>query len=224
MIDTLLKVMQARKCVRNFKSDPVSEEHIEKILEAGRLAPSGANTQPWEFVVVTDEKLRKEIDNIFSESREACKIFDEFPFSGAGSNIRTAPAMIVICGDPRFQEAYPYDSHQDVIYTMGLASAIEHMHLAAAALGLGSCWCTVRQSVDRKLKRLLNVPPVYDIFEIVLIGFPKAETRGTSKRELASLVHRDMFDASKCRSEEEIRKLCEHQRPSANVYSPGRRR
>ena len=222
MIDKLLKVMRERNCVRNFKPDPVPEEYIDNILEAGRLAPSGANTQPWEFLVVTDEILRKEIANVFIERREACKKLDDFPFA-TSNNVKTAQAMIVVCGDPRFKEAYPYDSHQDGIYIMGLASAIEHMHLAATAMGLGSCWCTVSPSVDRKLKKLLNVPPVYDIFEIVLVGFPKGETRGTARRELEYIVHRNRFEASKCRSEEEIRKVCDHQRPSGDVYSAGRR-
>lgn len=221
MIDQLLEVMRQRRCVRKFTPDAVPDEYIEKILEAGRLAPSGANTQPWEFVVVKDGAARKEIDAIFTNSREACKIIDSFPFA-EGSNVRTAAAMIVVCGDPRFKEAYPYDSHQEGIYIMGLASAIEHMHLAATALGLGSCWCTVRQSADRKLKKLLNIPEVFDIFEIVLLGFPAVEVRATARRELKDLVHYERFDPSKCRREKEIAQLCHHDRPSANVYSPGR--
>ena len=178
MIEQLLEIMRKRKCVRRFKPDPVPDDYIEKVLEAGRLAPSGANAQPWEFLVVKDEKTRREIEAIFTAAREAAKMTDDFP-SGDGTNVRTAQAMIVVCGDPRFNEAYPYDSHSHEIYIMSLANVIEHMHLAATALGLGSCWCTVRRSVDKKLKGLFNIAEPFDIHELVLLGFPEGEPKGT---------------------------------------------
>src|SRR6184192_1030159 len=65
--DMLLKLVKTRHSVRKFKPDPIPDDTIEKILEVARWAMSGANSQPWEFIVVTDPKIKKELRDAYSE-------------------------------------------------------------------------------------------------------------------------------------------------------------
>src|SRR3990170_3988930 len=105
--DEFLKVIRSRRSIRNFKPDPVPDEDIEKILEAGRWAMSGANGQPWEYVVVKDAKLRKKVVDIYEESRYRTHLMEstrsaELRHPGATHSpeqfirFRNAPVIIVV--------------------------------------------------------------------------------------------------------------------------------
>jgi nitroreductase len=124
---TFVELVQERRSVRKFKPDPLPEGAVEKILEAGRWAMSGANAQPWEYIVVTDPAVKKELFRVYMDEVDSDFIFwmeqmrvDEFrhpAFHLTGTpeeqirEIKTrpgwaeAPALIVIVGDGRRQWA-----------------------------------------------------------------------------------------------------------------------
>ena len=154
-----LKLVQTRRSIRSFKTDPVPDEYVERIIEAARWAPSGANSQPWEFVIVKDKETKDRIADLVAEqgpySRKVELTREEdVRFPGMQGPVRepgykNAPVFILLCGDPRTKEAYPLltmltrgDSH----FTSGLASAFLYMTLAATALGLGSQWVSATGS------------------------------------------------------------------------------
>lgn len=218
MIEQYLELLKRRRTIRRFKPDPVPQEYLEKVLDAGRLAPSGANSQPWDFLVVREEKLREQISELFARHHEASKQVDSFPFTGTG-NTKSAPVIIVICADSRFKRAYPFTGRPDTTYVISVAAAVEHMHLAAAALGLASSWRSVGLPVEQGLKKLLNIPDFYDIFELIPLGFPDIEPRACYRRPLEEMVHYDRFNPALVRSDEEVRRLCDHNRARADIYS-----
>lgn len=218
MIDQYLSLLRKRRTIRRFKPDPVPQEYVEKILEAGRLAPSGANSQPWDFLVVKDQKLREQITDLFARHHEASKKLDSFPFPGTG-NTRSAPVIIVVCGDPRFKRAYPFTGRPENTYVISVAAAIQQMHLAATALGLASSWRSVGLPVQQALKKLLDIPNFYDVFELIPLGFPDAQPRACYRRPLEEMAHYERFDPARVRSDEEVRKLCDHNRPRADIYA-----
>ena len=145
-----LDLVKKRRSIRSFRTDPVPDEYVNKIIEAARHAPSGANSQPWEFIVVKDQAIKDRIVGIVSEQSEYSRKVEltrekDLRFSSLTGPVRepaykNAPVYIILCGDPRTKEAYPLlttltrgDSH----FTSSLASAFLYRALAAMTLGLG---------------------------------------------------------------------------------------
>ncbi|MDI6892966.1 MAG: nitroreductase family protein [Actinomycetota bacterium] len=221
-IDDLLKLMSSQGTVRHFKPDPVSEEDLEKILQATRWAPSGANTQPWDFVVVKNPELKEEIAQIFVESHQRAKKEDkEFPYeTGEGLRRRFTdpPILIVVCADTRFMKAYPKVGYREEILNVSMGAATQNMMLAANALGLGLSWGTVDTLNRDKLQKLLGVPTHIRILEVLQLGYPAERVLPRFRRDPHDFTHVDKFDASKLRSEKEIKNLLST-RTSPDIYS-----
>jgi len=221
-IDLLLKLMSSQGTVRHFKSNPVPEEYLEKIIQAARWAPSGANTQPWDFIVVKDPGLKEEIAHIFVESHQRAKKEDrEFPYE-TGEKLRRRfmdpPILIVVCTDTRFMKAYPKVGYREQILNVSMGAAIQNMMLAANALGLGLSWGTVNTLNRDKLQKLLGVPAHSRVLEVLQLGYPAKRAPPRFRRDPHDFTHADKFDTSKLRGEEEIKNLLST-RTSPDIYS-----
>ncbi len=221
-VNDLLELMSSQGTIRHFKSNPVPEEHLEKILQAARLAPSGANTQPWDFIVIKNPELKEEIAHIFVESHQRAKREDkEFPYE-IGEELRKRftdpPILIIVCADARFMKAYPKIGHREQILNVSMGAAIQNMMLAANALGLGLSWGTVDALNRDKLQELLGVPTHIRILEVLQLGYPAARTPPRFRRDPHDFTHVDKFDTSKLRGEEEIKNLLST-RTSPDIYS-----
>ena len=154
--DTLLELVRNRVSVRRLKPDPIPDEYVNKILEIGRWAMSGANGQPWEFVVVKDAKIKKELYRVYIEENtdfiywmEQQRDFklrhpayqmtneESVQKQRVSQGWSQAPVLIVILGDGRRQWATVQGAHtfgRDQSHlTDGLANTSMMMHLAAAA-------------------------------------------------------------------------------------------
>lgn len=221
-INDLLKLMSSQGTVRHFKSDPVPEKHLKKILRAARWAPSGANTQPWDFIVVRDPELKKKIAQIFVDTqREAKKKDKEFPRDAdevLWKRFTDPPVLIVVCADTRFMKAYPKVGYREQILNVSMGAAIQNMMLAANALGLALSWGTVETLSRDKLRKLLGGPAHIRILEVLQLGFPAKRVSPRFRRDPCEFMHVDEFDASKLRSEKEINNLLSA-RTSPDIYS-----
>ena len=224
VIDALLKLMRKRRSVRRFKPDPVPEGYIEKILEAARWAMSGSNSQPWEFIVVKDKATREKIVELFEASRNGNYVIEssrvkelrhpaylENPKGSPG--FKDAPVLIVVCADPRVLQAQTTQMHffgggeggPLGPYYKNIANATQNMHLAAAALGLGSQWVSLNNNWEPQLKRLLDIPDIISAHTIVPIGWPAYKPPAPYRRKLKEMVHYDKYDRAKYRTEEDVR-------------------
>jgi len=226
-INDLLELMSSQGTVRHFKSNPVLGEHLEKILQAARWAPSGANTQPWDFIVVKNPELKEEIARIFVEGHQRAKKEDrEFPYE-TGEKLRRRftdpPILIVVCADTRFMKAYPKVGYREQILNVSMGAAIQNMMLAASALGLGLSWGTVDALNRDKLQELLGVPAHSRILEVLQLGYPAKRAPPRFRRNPRDFTHADKFDTSKLRGEEEIENLLST-RTSPDIYSGVRKR
>lgn len=215
-----LRLVKTRRSIRNFKTDPIPDEYVERIIEAARWAPSGANSQPWEFIVVKDKEIKDRIVDIVNEQREYSRKVEltreeGLRFPSISSPVRepgykNAPVFIILCGDPRTKEAYPLltmltrgDSH----FVSGLASTFLYMALAATTLGLGSQWVSATGDpfVKCLLKGLLGIPPKLEIYDMMALGYPAYQPKERLVREKVEMVHHDRYDKAKFRSDEEIK-------------------
>ena len=164
------ELIEKRRSVRMFMSDPVSDENIEKILEAARIAPSAGNVQPYEFRVVRDEKILQELVQAAL---------------GQGF-IARAPVSIVFLEDAKRTEI-KYGNRGSQLYVhQDTAIAVAHAHLAAADLGLGSVW--VGAFDGYAVARILDVRPGLMPVAILPIGYPAESPPANSRRSMSELV------------------------------------
>ena len=140
-------VVKSRKSVRNYTSQKVPDEVLARILDAARLAPSWANKQCWRYVLVDDPEIVARA-------------------SGLAKNFG-APIMVVLCGDPAGSGQRDGKDY----YLVDAAISMEHLVLAAAAEGLGTCWVAGR--IDEPgLKKALGIPDNLRVVATSPLGYP----------------------------------------------------
>lgn len=160
-----LEAIAARRSVRHFKPEPVSQALLRQIVDAGRLAPTARNDQPWEFVVVTDAETRRQIADL----------------SDHGKFIAEAPVCIVVLARP--SERYLEDG----------SAATTNMLLAAAALGLGACWVAGdKKPYAPQIVSLCGGPADLKLVSMLAIGCA-ARTPSPKKRSLEEVLHWERF-------------------------------
>jgi 5,6-dimethylbenzimidazole synthase len=216
--DALLEVVKSRMTVRAF--DPslvVPREHYEMILEAARHSPSGANTQPWHFIVVTDQELKNRIMEYFREEQVArAKLKMKFPTPDY-RGLATAPGMIVVVSDFRWVRAFPvlndgsaldrmYQQNAERILLQSVAAAIMSAHLAAAALGYNVWWVTAigQAKAQQAMKPLLGVPEELSVLDIMCFGPPAKAPYKRWKKALGEIVSWNRFDPAQHMTEAQI--------------------
>lgn len=160
-----LEAIRTRRSVRKFKSEAVSRELIEQVVDAGRLAATARNLQPWEFVVVTDPAKRRELANITEN----------------GKFIADAAVCIVVLSEPT-----------KYFLEDGCAAA-QNMLVAAHALGLGACWVAGdKKPYADQIVAMFNAPQGYKLIALIALGYA-AEVPQPSKRPLKDVLHWEQF-------------------------------
>ena len=218
----LTRQIQKRRSARKFKPDPIPDECVDKIIEAARWAPSGANSQPWEFIVIKKQELKDEITKLVIESRtrahrleltrEAEQRFPTYikPPSPKPA-FSAAPVFILLCGDPRTKDAYPLSevpSRRQSHFISGLASAFLYMNLAVTTLGLGSQWLSATGGPFEQclIKNILGIPDKLEIYDMIVVGYPDSEPVPRPLRAREEAVHYDYYDRAKFRTDEKVKK------------------
>jgi len=219
--DSFLELVKNRRSIRRFKPDPIPDGAIDKIIEAARYAPSGANTQPWEFLVIKNQELKDGILQIINEMRNRGAP-DQRPQQNAAENRPShsssdagrAPVFIMLLGDERARIGLPGKAGQDdrkwqSVLTSSLASAFVYMHLAATSLGLASQWQSgvERPDARQKLGKLLGLPDELHIYDMMVVGYPDAPPAPKELRKQSEMVHYDYCRKEDIRTDEEIKEF-----------------
>ncbi len=168
----LIDAMKERRSVRSYEPDPVPEELLSKVLEAGRIAPSASNNQPWHFVIVQDPEKRK----VLSEGRYA-------------HFLAQTPVVIVGCGDTAKAPRW---------HMVDVTIALQQMVLAATNEGLGTCW--IGSFDEDGVKKCLGVPEGWKVVAMLALGYPRkkldlgaALIRSKNRKPLEDITSRDEF-------------------------------
>lgn len=169
----LRTVIENRYSVRSYKSTEVEKEKLIKILEAGQLAPSAVNFQPWHFIVVREPENHVKVSEIYHR--------DWF---------KEAPVYIIVCGDHNTAWKRKEDGkdHTDIDASI----AIDHMTLQATELGLGTCW--ICNFYVEKCKDFFQLPDHIEPIAILSLGYPNDDKMPAKKRKsLEEIVHWEKF-------------------------------
>jgi nitroreductase len=148
----VLEFIQKRRSIRKYQPGaPVSDEQVNVLLRAAMAAPSASNQQPWDFVVIRDRAL-------LDRSMEV------HPYA---SMLRTASLAILVCGDLT-------RSHHGGMWIQDCSAATQNILLAAANMGLGTCWCGVHPRPERVegLRKICGVPEDVVPFALIAVGVP----------------------------------------------------
>ena len=207
--DVLLNIIRKRRSVRVYKTGKVTDKQLETILEAARWAPSGANTQPWEFVVTRDRAKMKRVREIFYNEWKQRKLEDPVNYKGLSKYyVGDASVLVLVCGDPRTMQVYlttrrPGD--REKLFQASVASAVEHMMLVAASMGLGTVWVSVREEVEPEIRQVFKVPQPLRLLWVVPIGHGRFWPKAKPRRKISDFVHREFYNPKKVRKDSEIR-------------------
>lgn len=163
---SLVDVILSRRSVRRYQKKEIPRDAMDKILEAGRQAPSAMNRQPWHFIVVTSNESKKELSKwLFTK------------------HIKDSPVTIVGCAKTGF-----LDRKWSII---GTSIALQNMVIAAWALGIGSCW--IGGFKEDKVKQLLKIPDKWKIVALVTLGYPDKTPHVKRKKPIEKVVSIDRF-------------------------------
>ena len=162
-----LDFIYKRRSVRKFKPDKVSDELVTELLKAAMAAPSGNNSQPWEFIVVRDEAKRFEITKHHQYAQMA----------------KESPVVIVVLG-----------KKSEKWHIQDCSAATENLLVAAANLGLGAVWCGMDEKRQTGIKILLNVPDDYWVISLIPVGYPK-ETPPPRTQYTPKKIHLETYSS-----------------------------
>jgi nitroreductase len=214
-----MDLVRQRRSYWHFRPDPVSEELVAKVIDAARYAPSGYNSQPWEFVVVREQTLKDEIARMVAETFPAPS---PQPPQAAGEKatprsvkdpvgFKTAPVFILVLADTRVRGfgspgVRADDGRWQTLITTTLAIAYEHMHLAATSLGLVTRWASAVADppVARGIRALLGLPDYLMVYEMMGLGHSDFEPLPKKIRPLAEVMHFDACGERDFRTAEQI--------------------
>lgn len=169
-----LDLAEKRRSVRAYKPDEVPEELLQTVLEAGRLAPSACNKQPWRFIVVRSETGRRALGAAYAREW-----------------FWKAPVIIAVCILPQEAWTRSYDGKNYALADGALA--MDHLTLAAAELGLGTCW--VGSFDPAAACKILGLPDGVEIVGLTPLGLPDVEShpRVRSRRPLGEIVMKERW-------------------------------
>jgi len=173
-----------RRSIRRYLSRPVEDEKLDLILDSARLAPSGQNSQPCEFIVIDDPAQKRAV----------------YEVAGKYDYFLDVPLLIALIGDLKsrvknpaadldfMDPGYPNERHRII---RDLAIAGDHLVLQAQALGLGTCW--VGNFVQDELRAVLRVPASYYVLAVIAVGYPNEKPVPRPRKPLAAVLHHNYF-------------------------------
>ena len=177
----VFEAIKTRRSIRAYKPDPVSEDDLNAVLEAGRQAPSWANTQCWRFVVVKDKEMKARLANTLPQT------------NGARVGMEQAPLVIVACavlGRAGYKKGEVMSDKGDW-FMFDTALAMHNIVLAAHSLGLGTVYIGLFDA--KAAAAILDLPEGVVAVAMTPLGYPMAEGKVTTRLDMSEVVFLDKY-------------------------------
>ena len=180
-----LSLLTSRRSIRRYQPTPISGDHIQMLLEAGRWSPSAHNRQPWRWVVIQSQPTKIHLANAMGARLRADLTADNTPLevieadvSRSYSRITNAPLLLVLCMTMTDMDVYPdaKRSHNEMTMAIqSVAMAGQNVLLMAHALGLGACWMCAPLFCPDVVQVALDLPTDWQPQALITVGFPTEE-------------------------------------------------
>lgn len=195
----LKDAIEQRHSVRKFKNDPVPVDVLKEMVRLAGLAPSVNNSQPWQFIAVTNKTKIAEMANIVhqkvqslfaaSAKKNVAKTIEHF-----STIFENAPAVILVANEPYKAIADDIFDHEKIndmrrhpdIQSLG--AAVEHLLLSAVDLGYGACWLSGLMVAKKELEEFFEIKAPLELMTAVAVGKPDGEPRPHDKKSLDEIL------------------------------------
>ncbi len=205
-------VIEKRRSTRKFlPGRAVGRDVLDRIVDCGRWAPSGANSQCWDFIVIEDPQTRESVRQVFLQ--QARRLIDHargFPAVGK-EYLKNTVAIIIVIGDPRWKVCFPqptsdewereYRDNNEAIFLCSLGASIQNIQLGVTAEGLTSAWLSGggEDTINRELAALLGYPPWMKAYGTIPIGYPVKSQHRRYRRPLEQVRHWNRYHPAQYR-------------------------
>ena len=200
----ILRTLRTRRSIRVFKPEPVPRELIMEILDAARWAPSAHNAQPWRFVVITSDAVKRELAMKMAEAWRHDLLSDGVPeqrikelTEESVRRFTSAPVLVLVCLTMKDMHSYPDERRrraEHVMAVQSVAAAIQNMLLAAHALGLGACWFCAPLFCPDVVRKVLKLPSDLEPQALITLGFPAEEPKPPPRKPLSEVVRWERWE------------------------------
>jgi coenzyme F420-0:L-glutamate ligase/coenzyme F420-1:gamma-L-glutamate ligase len=192
----VLALMQQRRTARTHAGEPPTDETLALLVEAVRWAPSAANRQPWELIVIERDDVKRRLRELFlSDADDRDERYRAVTVRQA--DLLLAPLLIAVCGDERTKESFVNaselgDTVQEELFTLTMGAAIQNLLLMATACGLTTTWLA-RPARVPGVRETLSLPPFLRVLAFVAAGTgPQPRSKG-HRLPIAPKTHRGVF-------------------------------
>lgn len=168
----VFEAISKRRSIRNYKTTPVEDEKLEKVLEAARIAPSAANRQEWKFIVVKNQETREKL----VEAANGQKFVGQAP-------------VTIVCCSTESERVMPCGQFA---YTVDLSIAVSFMILEATELGLGTCWLGAYD--EEAVKKVLDIPDEIRVPAMFTLGYADENPDSRPRKDIDEVVSIDKFE------------------------------
>ncbi|MEX0781809.1 MAG: nitroreductase family protein [Dehalococcoidia bacterium] len=204
----VFEVIGTQRAMRRLKPDPVPEELIKKLIWAATRAPSGGNTQPWRFLVVTDKEKRKALGALYLDGwnryvkagytdrpalppeQEAAQARTLASAQYLADHLHDVPVHIIPC-------TWKLEVNTGIASGSSIYPAIQNLMLAARALGLGTALTTIHRWNEEKVKELLGVPESAETAALIPVGWPKGKFGAGPRLPVEAVTYWDSWGAKR---------------------------
>lgn len=200
----ILDAIRERRSVRKYQSRTVPHELIEEVLMAAGWAPSAHNAQPWRFIVLADESVKRKLAEAMAESWATDMAKDGLKIEADKRKNRverfaTAPVLILACltmdGMNKFPDEKRQNSERDLA-VQSLGAALQNMLLAAHAKGLGACWFSAPGFCKETVRKVLKIPDEIEPEALIAMGYPAEKPPVPPKKLLGDYCFKNKWGGS----------------------------
>lgn len=197
----IFETIQERRSVRKYKTHPLPQELIEKILVAAGCAPSAHNAQPWRFVVLVDRQVKKRLAEAMAMAWAADLAKDGASVEPETFKLRverfaSAPILVLACfsmdGMVKHSDSDKRRIERDLAM-QSLAAAIQNLLLAAHNTGLGACWFCAPAFCKETVRQVLIIPRKVEPEALIALGFPDEAPEAPTRKRLDEYCFKDKW-------------------------------
>ena len=208
----IFETIYSTRAMRRLKPDPIPEDTLKKIVDAGIHAPSGGNEQTWGFLLVRDPALKRFIRDHYWQTLQRLRGGSTLPADAPPSwlrmmtavahlaeHIHEAPVILLACAPQEFAPLAKAGSSRASVATIhgSIYPAVQNILLACRALGVGATLTTLHGFFEEELKQQLDIPAHLEIAALIPLGFPQGNFGPTKRRPVDEVIHWDRWGKGK---------------------------
>lgn len=188
-ISNINELFRHQRAIRNFTDEDVPDELVDQVLTAGIHAPSGSNTQPWHFIVIRDQTIKKAISDAYEEA-QAESYKNTEAIEPVRPPLSAAPVLIVACVNT------PASGQAGFQTGASIYPSVQNIMLAARAIGLGTVLTTMHRRRKARIHEILDIPDHIESAAIIPIGWPDREHGPNRRPPLENFVMHDRWNST----------------------------